>query len=446
MERPAMAMLLFADDEGRVYDHPHLLAAVRSGDDVVTPPERPIPLPDGATLAMLPGRRPVGIDAESGALVVLREARIGRRTIVPHAVGATLPPGFTRTFLPAAARPPLATVAEAPTLPQWAYTAAAFDGRTVAWSLHTDRRRHWSPRAHSTPDLPRLVERTLAESANPIYRQLARCALEWRCFTAQNTFYARDEGAIPSSAACNAACIGCLSDQEEGMPPASHERIARPPSAEEMAEVALRHFARARGRVMVSFGQGCEGEPLVRWKEIERAIRIVRAETRRGSLHANTNGSLPAALGRLVRAGLDSVRISLNSASPDLYAAYYRPSGYGLRDVVRAIRVAKDAGAYVALNLLTFPGVTDREGEAERLCRLVARAGVDQVQTRPLAIDPDVYMDVARRRGAGGRPLGIRALVRALRAARPGLVVGNFSRARAERRRGGSACARPEQP
>jgi pyruvate-formate lyase-activating enzyme len=442
MDPRAMAMLLFADDRGRVYDHPDLRAAVRTGDDVLAPPEEPSPLPDGATLTMLPGRRPVGIDPASGRLVVLREVRVGRRTIVPHAVGATLPPGFTRTFLPAAARPRLATVADAPTLPQWAYTAAAFDGGPVAWSLHTDRRSHWSPRAHSTPDLPRLVARTLAESANPIYRQLARCALEWRCFTAQNTFYARDEGAIPSSAACNAACIGCLSEQEEGMPPASHERIERPPSAAEMAEVALRHLARARGRVMVSFGQGCEGEPLVRWKEIERAIRLVRAATRRGSLHANTNGSLPAALGRLVRAGLDSVRISLNSASPDLYAAYYRPSGYALRDVVRSIRVAKDAGAYVALNLLTFPGVTDREGEAERLCRLVAGAGVDQVQTRPLAIDPDVYMDVARSRGAGGRPLGIRALVRALREARPGLVVGNFSRARVERRRAGGSGGR----
>ena len=30
-----MPTLLFADDRGRVYDHPDLLAAVRSGDDVV---------------------------------------------------------------------------------------------------------------------------------------------------------------------------------------------------------------------------------------------------------------------------------------------------------------------------------------------------------------------------------------------------------------------------
>jgi pyruvate-formate lyase-activating enzyme len=425
--------LLFADDRGRVYDHPDLLAAVRSGDEVLPPSERPLPLPEGAALTMLPGRRPVGIDPGTGETVVLREVRVGRRTVVPHAVGATLPPGYTRTFLPAATRPALPTAREG-ILPQWAYTAAALEGDApVAWALHTDRRRHWSPASHSTPDLPGAVARMLEESPNPIYRQLARCALEWRCFTAQNTFFLRDEGGIPSSAACNAACVGCLSEAQEGMPPSSHERIRVAPTAEEMAEVAIRHLEGARGRVMASFGQGCEGEPLLRWKELERTLRLVRARTRRGSLHANTNGSLPAALRRLVRAGLDSVRISLNSASPDLYQAWYRPRGYGLADVVRGVAAAKEAGAYVALNLLTFPGVTDRAGEVERLCRLVARTGVDQVQTRPLAVDPDVYVDLARGRGAGGPAIGVRALVEALRAARPGLVVGNYSRARSER-------------
>lgn len=429
----SMPRLLFADDRGTVYDHPALLAAVRSGDDLLRPTERPLPLPEGARLCLLPGRRPVGIDPTTGALEVLQEVKVGRRRIVPHAVGATLPPGYTRTLLPAAARPALAPLSDTPVLPQWAYTAAALgaDG-PVVFALHTDRRSHWDPRRHSTADLPARVE-ALVATGNPIYRQLARCALEWRCFTAQNTFYGRDEGAIPSSSSCNAACVGCLSEQDEGMPPSSHERIARAPTAEEMADVAVRHLENAAGRVMVSFGQGCEGEPLTRWKEVEKAIRLVRSRTRRGSLHANTNGSLPDALARLLDAGLDSVRISTNSASDDLYAAYYRPNGYALRDVVRSLGVAKARGAYVALNLLTFPGVTDQAGEAERLCGLVCDTGVDQVQTRPLAIDPDVYVAVARGRGAGGAAIGIPALVRALKAARPGLVVGNFSRARSER-------------
>jgi wyosine [tRNA(Phe)-imidazoG37] synthetase (radical SAM superfamily) len=435
-----MLKLLFSDEKGVVYDHPELLAVVRSGDDLLPPPERPIALPAGATLAMLPGRRPVGLDPATGRLTTLHEVRVGRRRIVPHAVGATLPPGFTRTFLPAVARPALAIAAAAPILPQWAYTAAAAtpDG-FVAWALRTDRRTHWSPARHSTPDLAARVAARLAATPNPIYRQLSRCALEWRCFTAQNTFYGRDEGAIPSSARCNAACIGCLSEQDDGMPPSSHERIDTPPTAEEMAEVAIHHLTTATGKVMVSFGQGCEGEPLLRWKEIARAIRLIRARTPRGSLHANTNGSLPDALGALCEAGLDSVRISLNSAAPDLYAAYYRPTRYGLPDVVRSIETARRTGAYVALNLLTFPGVTDREGEVAALATLVRRTRVDQVQTRPLAIDPDVYLAVARGRGAGGPAIGIRQLVRSLRAARPGLTIGNFSRARPERARPATA-------
>ncbi|HEY7724633.1 MAG TPA: radical SAM protein, partial [Anaeromyxobacteraceae bacterium] len=423
--------------QGRVYDHPWLLAAGRSGDDLVRPEEKPIPAPPGSALCTLPGRRPVGVDPGTGELVVLSEARVGRRTFAPLAVGATLPPGYTRTWLPAAARPLLPRAGEPPVLPQWAYTAVGQGARgPVVHALHTDRRTHWSPRRHSTSDLPRRVRAVLARSDNAVYRQLARCALEWRCFTAQNTFYRRDEGAIPASAACNAACLGCLSERQEGMPPASHERIARSPSAEEMSEVAAEHLARAAGRAMVSFGQGCEGEPLLRHREIAMAIRLARARTRRGSIHLNTNGSMPGALAALCDAGVDSCRISLNSASEDLYRAYYHPRGYHFADVVASMRIARDRGAYLSLNLLTFPGVSDLAGEVERLCRLVAEVRVDQVQTRPLAIDPDVYMALARGRGAGGRALGIAALVRELRRARPGLVVGNFSRARGERRRG----------
>jgi pyruvate-formate lyase-activating enzyme len=202
-----------------------------------------------------------------------------------------------------------------------------------------------------------------------------------------------------------------------------------------MAEVAVRHLERASGRVMVSFGQGCEGEPLTRWKEIARAIRLVRERTGRGSINVNTNGSLPAALASLADAGLDAVRVSLNAASPDLYAAYYRPAGYGLAEVERSMNVAKDKGLYLALNLLLFPGVTDREGEVERLRALVRRVGADQVQARSLAMDPDVYWEIARERGGGGAALGVPALLRALREARPGLIVGNFARGLSERGR-----------
>jgi molybdenum cofactor biosynthesis enzyme MoaA len=212
--------------------------------------------------------------------------------------------------------------------------------------------------------------------------------------------------------------------------------MERPPDAAAMAEVGVAHLRSASGRTMISFGQGCEGEPLTRGPEIAQAIRSIRQQTGRGSINVNTNGSLPQRLAELIDAGLDACRISLNSAHAPLYEAYYQPVGYRFDDVERSIRLAKRRGVYTALNLLTFPGVTDAANEAALLCELVASAGVDQVQVRSLAIDPEQYLAIARRRSAGGPPLGMRELLRRLRAARPGLVVGNFARGLRERGRG----------
>jgi pyruvate-formate lyase-activating enzyme len=423
--------LLLATPDGTVFDHPSLLAVARTGDDVVEPGESPIPLPTGAKLVQLPGRRPIGLDPDTGRVEVVEHFAAGRKRFRPEAVGALTPPGYTRTLLPAGARD------GGPILPQWAYAACGWgEGGAVVWAMRTDRRQHWNPARFSTPDLERRIAARLeASPGNRVLRQVANCSRSYRCFTAQNVFYERDEGAIAASNWCNAQCVGCLSKLPPGGPPSSHERITDAPLADDMAEVATHHLEHARGRAMVSFGQGCEGEPLTRWKEIERAIRITRTRTRRGSFNINTNASLPEALGALFEAGMDAVRVSLNSATPDLYAAYYQPVGYSFSDVERAIGVARRAKAYLALNLLLFPGVTDREGEADRLCGLVAKHRVDQIQTRSLCIDPDQYMAVARDTGAAGSPVGIPNLIARLQQARPGLVIGNFARALTERSR-----------
>src|SRR4051812_44563220 len=92
--------LLFADPSGKVMEHPYLLATLRSGEELVPPRERPIPLPEAGKLVHLPGRLPVGIDPDTGELELVREMTIGKRTFVPHAVGALLQPGYTRTYLP----------------------------------------------------------------------------------------------------------------------------------------------------------------------------------------------------------------------------------------------------------------------------------------------------------------------------------------------------------
>lgn len=430
-ERTMSLRLLLADPKGRVVEHPYLRATLRSGDGLVAAHGRPIPLPSDGKLVHLPGRLPVGVDPETGELELVRSFEIDGKPFVPHAVGALLPPGYTRTWLPGEVKDH-----DGPILPQWAYTAAAWsDHGAVTWALHTDRRKHWTPTSYSTPEIKAKVNAHLKRFPdNKVLKQLKTCALVYRCFTSQNVFYCRDEGAIPASTVCNAACIGCISDQPEDGPPSSHERMDEGVAAEEMGQVGLFHLENAPGRTMVSFGQGCEGEPLTRWKQIAAAIVYIRERTQRGSININTNASLTAGLAALYDAGLDAVRVSLNSANPDLYAAYYQPNKYSWDDVEASIALSRDRGAYVALNLLLFPGVTDRRGEADALKKIVKKYKVDQVQTRSLAIDPLQYIEVASNRGAGGAPIGIPRLLRELKEARPQLVIGNFARGLAERR------------
>lgn len=421
--------LLFADPKGRVMEHPYLIATLRSGEELVPPQDRPIPLPSTGKLVHLPGRLPVGLNPETGELELVREMKMGGKSFVPNAVGALLPPGYTRTFLPGEVK------GDGPILPQWAYTAAAWgeDG-PVTWAIHTDKRSHWNPEKYSTPEMRSLVDAHMARFPdNRVLKQLKTCALLYRCFTSQNTFYVRDEAAIPASVMCNAQCVGCISDQPADGPPASHERMDDGPSGEEMGAIGLYHLEHAPGRTMVSFGQGCEGEPLTRYKAIAEAIRYMRARTDKGSININTNASLTHGLKALFDAGLDAVRVSLNSAVKDLYEAYYKPVKYTWEDVEASIALARERGAYLALNLLLFPGVTDREGEVQALERLVRKYQVDQVQTRSLCIDPLQYLEVARGRGGGGEPVGIRELLKRLKAARPGLIIGNFARGLEER-------------
>lgn len=421
--------LLFATPDGKVLEHPRLEALVRSGDDVLLPDEQPIPLPDCGKLVHLPGHLPFGRDPETGAVEIVDEVLLGRQRVRPDAVAAVLPPGYTRTFLPAARR-----LGEEP-LPQWAYTAAGWGEQgPVVWALRTDRRTHWDPHRFSTPELPGLVAAWREElPGNPVIEQLSRCALEYRCFTAQNLFYRRDEAGLPASGSCNARCLGCISERREGGPPSSMQRLRELPSAEELAEVGARHLESATGRTMVSFGQGCEGEPLTRAPVLVDAVRRMRAKTRRGSIHLNTNASRTAGLVKLFDAGLDSVRVSLNSADPRLYAAYYKPVGYSFADVRRSLGAARAAGAYRALNLLILPGVTDRLGEVVRLVELMVEFEVQQLQARSLCIDAEQYLDVARGQGAGGEPMGVRNMLRTFQREVPGLVIGNFSRALDER-------------
>jgi molybdenum cofactor biosynthesis enzyme MoaA len=175
---------------------------------------------------------------------------------------------------------------------------------------------------------------------------------------------------------------------------------------------------------IASFGQGCEGEPLMQWRLLEASIRELREKTDRGTIHLNTNGSFPKRVQKLCEAGLESIRVTLNSSHADWYRRYHRPKRYAFRDAVDSLRVAKERGIYTSINLLVLPGFTDREEEVTGLVELIKKTQLDLIQMRNLNIDPDLYLNEMGR----GEGMGISRMIEVLRGEVPSLQFGYFNR------------------
>jgi len=201
------------------------------------------------------------------------------------------------------------------------------------------------------------------------------------------------------------------------------ERIRFVPTVDEVLEVALPHLEEADDAI-VSFGQGCEGEPLMQWRLLERSIRELRERTDRGTINLNTNGSFPDRVTKLCDAGLNSLRVTLNSPHREYYDRYHRPKGYTFRKVVDSLIMAKEKGIYTSINLLVFPGFTDRETEIEGLMRLIQKTNLNLIQMRNLNIDPDLYLKTVGR----GEGMGISKMIDVLKKEFPSLQFGYFNR------------------
>jgi pyruvate-formate lyase-activating enzyme len=126
----------------------------------------------------------------------------------------------------------------------------------------------------------------------------------------------------------------------------------------------------------------------------------------------------------MVEAGLDGARVSVFSFNQDLFAAYYRPRDYGIEQVHETLAVLREGGCQVAINLLTFPGVTDDPGEVAALEAAIERHGIDQIQARSLNLDPLWLLGRLPRRTEG---TGLEAMLAGLRRRFPELRVGNFT-------------------
>jgi wyosine [tRNA(Phe)-imidazoG37] synthetase (radical SAM superfamily) len=407
--------VLYANEKGEVLEDFRFSMLGRSGREWVEPAqEEMIPLPRGAALVSVPGQIPVVIDA--GRIRAFSSDCTGATT---QAVAALLPQGFTRTLLPAHVNPGQGT-----DTPLLGYAAVGFRNDKI-WvaAVQSDEHRKWHPCYYNTEGLPGRINRMLKKYPdNRILRQLANCSLEYSCYTAQNIFYGRWEGGIPTISACNAGCLGCISE--------SHTRVDSPqqrldfqPTVEEIGEIGLEHLTHAREGI-ISFGQGCEGEPSLNAGNLAAAISNIRHHSQQGTININSNAGYTAGIRQLCAAGLDAMRVTIFSCQEENYNCYHRPHNYRLEDVINSIQHAKEKGVKVSLNLLTFPGFTDREDEIDSLLVFVQKYEVDMIQLRNLNIDADLLF---RNVAPGGEVLGINNLIQTLHLELPGLKVGSYT-------------------
>jgi pyruvate-formate lyase-activating enzyme len=408
--------ILYSDGKGTIFEDTSLYATGRSGWDAVPVPEEEwIELPDGGQLYELPGRRGIGIDVKSGEMRLCEKG---------WAVAAFIPPAHTGFYLAA-----YETAPDAPTLPLFCYTAAGWsDGKFFVPAMRIEPDIRQDCEGYDQKKVEIGVKQFLnAYPHNRLVKHLAEnCALTYHCPAARNYFLGRWECPVPASPACNANCVGCISLQpDEEKIVSAQDRLTFKPTVEEIVEYTVPHLETAPFPI-ISFGQGCEGEPLLMWETLSEAIKEIRKHTKKGSININTNGSDPKAVKALCEAGLNSIRVSTNSARREIYMPYYRPNNYDFDDIIESLKVVRNYGGWTSVNYFVFPGMTDSIAEYEALRKLILDTDLCMIQWRNFNIDPDWYLGKIGVTDTG-ECMGMNALLQTIREEFPDLKFGYFN-------------------
>lgn len=415
-EHPAeVPFMVFADENGDIIDHDVLRCVGRSGLDIVAlKPEDFIPLPEGSEYFLMPSRAPYGYNPETDKIELFEGF---------EAVAAFISPAHTQTYLSAYAK-----VGTAPILPLYAYTAIGwYDDKfwTTAVRIDSDIRQDVSQ--FHMPIVNRSIDDMRKKyPENRLVEHLAtNCASEYHCRAAQNFFLNRWECPIPASPACNATCLGCISLQEDEEVSSAHFRLKFTPKVNEVAEIALDHITSAPYPV-ISFGQGCEGEPLLVWEVIRDSILEIRKHTDKGIININTNGSRPDAVEKLCEVGLQSIRVSLNSTQKEWYDPYYLPRNYKFEALAESIKTIRKHNGWASINYFVFPGLTDTVEEYESLRKFIRDTDLTMIQWRNFNIDPDWYFKKTRITNPS-KGMGVKKMMELIREEFPGVAYGYFN-------------------
>jgi sulfatase maturation enzyme AslB (radical SAM superfamily) len=408
--------LLYADENGTIYEDPLLHVAGRSGSDIVAlRTEDFIELPEGSDLYVLPDRYPIGMNPKTGQPAISKKG---------FAVSAQMSPAHTMLYMAAYQRNE-----NAKTLPLFAYSCVGWlDGKYYVTAIRIDRDVRQEPLGFDHNQVIASVSQWHTKYPdNRLLQHIGtNCALNYKCPAARNFFLNRWEAPIPTSPACNSNCIGCISFQpEDEHIRSTQNRITFKPTAEEITQYATEHLNTAPYPI-VSFGQGCEGEPLLMWPVIQEAIVQIRMQTNKGSININTNGSMPKAVEALCSSGLNSIRVSLNSVREELYNAYYLPNNYRFHALKESLKHVRNSGGWASINYFVFPGITDEIDEYHALRNFIMETDLSMIQWRNFNIDPDWYIERIAKKEFG-ETIGVMEMMNRIRDEFPHIMFGYFN-------------------
>ncbi len=412
-----------ANQDGEIFDLEGYAAVGMEGSSLVPLTiDKTVNMPYGGELMFLPDRKPVLYNMDEKRFETLNEnPYVPGETIYP--VAAFNSPGYVISYVSAYRENKGAGY-----LPLFSYGAVGWHQgkfRTAVILVDSERRQDLRlMKLENVVDGVHEMRKKMPD--NRLRGHLEKCALEYGCPAGKNFFLRRYEAPLPTSRYCNARCLGCISLQKSGEIACSQDRIAFTPSSEEIAQVALEHIGKVK-KSIVSFGQGCEGDPLFAADVIEPAIRMIRAETKHGTINMNTNGSRPDIIENLFDAGLDSIRISMNSVRKACYSAYFRPKNYCFSDVTKSIDIALGRGKFVSINYLNCPGFTDTPEEMEALIAFIKEHPINMIQWRNLNFDPVRYWNVMYKVAKHGRPMGMKNFLSCIHKTFPDLRYGYFN-------------------
>ena len=412
-----------ANDDGEIFELEGYGAVGMAGTTpVLLTHKETLPMPHGSEVMMLPHRRPLVFNLDRFQVETLKTNPYSPGESI-HAVSVFNSPGYVNRYFAA-----YGPHGKGDLLPLFSYGATGWgEGGFRSAALLVDREPRQDlrlmPRKGIVAGVAAMQEKY---PDNRLMRHLEKCALAYGCPAAKNFFLARFEAPLPTSQVCNANCLGCISLQEENNLCACQDRISFTPTAHEIAQVCLEHIPKVKNSV-VSFGQGCEGDPLTAFHVIEPAIRQVRAVTDQGTINMNTNAGMPQRLSQLFDAGLDAVRVSMNSVRRACYTTYFRPRSYTFDAVVQSVDIAAEKGKFISINYLNCPGVTDSALEFEALVRFISDHPINMIQWRNLNYDPRGYVETMEDVGGQSEALGMGFIIRELSNRFPDLIHGYFN-------------------